>query len=202
MIEILMVRHGQSVWNAEGRWQGQADPPLSPLGHEQAAAAAEYVKTMEPFDGVVSSTQDRAATTAAIIAEANGFPPPFKTADLTERHAGEWSGLTREDIDRDYPGYLKKGKYPPGYEYDDELLPRIRRGLLETMENVPGNRLLIVAHGGLIYCIEGALGRPFQHMSNLGARYFEFDPDGTFRLGHRIDLLANYSGEHTTPTAI
>ena len=202
MTEILMVRHGQSVWNAEGRWQGQADPPLSQLGLEQAAAAGEYLKTLGTFDGIATSTQDRAATTGTIIAGCLGFEEPFRHRDLTERNAGEWSGLTRDEIDVQYPGFLKHRKYPPGYEHDDDLLVRIRRGLQEVTKNVAGDRLLVVAHGGLIYCLEALLDRPFQHMSNLGARYFEFDPDGTFRLGHRLDLLANFSGEHTTPSSI
>ena len=55
MTEILMVRHGQSVWNAQGRWQGQADPPLSDLGRSQADAAGALLTTWTPFDGIATS---------------------------------------------------------------------------------------------------------------------------------------------------
>lgn len=198
MTEILMVRHGQSEWNAQGRWQGQADPPLSPLGLDQASAAGEALRTFEPFDGIATSTLDRAATTGDRIAAALGFDTPFRTADLAERSAGEWSGLTREEIERQYPGYLKSGRYPPGYEYDDDLLVRVRRGFLSVLANVPGDRLIVVAHGGIVYCLEQSLGLHFQHLSNLGARWFTVDDDGSVELGDRVDLLDGWDGEKTS----
>jgi probable phosphoglycerate mutase len=204
MTEILMIRHGQSVWNAQGRWQGQANPPLSPLGREQADAAGAYLAEHAAelaFDGMATSTLDRAATTGSIIAGHVGFDHVYRCADLVERNAGEWSGLTRPEIDERYPGFLRAKKYPPGYEHDDDLMVRIRRGLTEVIENVPGNRLIVVAHGGIIYRIESSLGLPFRHLQNLGARSLSFDGE-TFELGERYDLLADFAGEHTTPTAI
>jgi len=205
MTEILMVRHGQSEWNAQGRWQGQADPPLTPLGLSQAEAGGLYLTKLAaetPFDGIGSSTLDRAATTGDTIARHLGFDTPFRTANLAERNAGEWSGLTRPEIEEAYPGFLKARKYPPGYEYDDELLPRVRRGLREVVENVPGDRLIVTAHGGIIYCIEASLGLPFRHMANLGGLWFDFAEDGTFTLGDRLELLVDFDGEATTPSQI
>ena len=200
-----MVRHGQSEWNAQGRWQGQADPPLSPLGVQQAEAGAAYLAQLAaetPFDGIASSTLDRAATTGDAIARHLGFDTPFRTPNLAERNAGEWSGLTRPEIEKAYPGYLKARKYPPGYEHDDELLPRIRQGLRDVIENVGGNRLIVAAHGGIVYCIEASVGLPFRHMANLGARWFDFAEDGTFTLGERLELLVDFDGESTTPDQI
>ena len=200
-----MVRHGQSEWNAQGRWQGQADPPLSPLGMEQAEAGAAYLTKLHgeiAFDGIGSSTLDRAATTGDVIARHLGFGTPFRTPNLAERNAGEWSGLTRSEIDAQYPGYLRSKKYPPGYEHDDELLPRIKRGLREVVNNVPGNRLLVAAHGGIVYCIEQSVGLPFRHLANLGARWFDFDENDNFTLGERVELLVDFSGEATTPDQI
>lgn len=205
MTQILMVRHGQSEWNAQGRWQGQADPPLSPLGVEQAQAGAAYLARLhaeQPFGGIASSTLDRAATTGDIIARRLGFPTPFRTADLAERNAGEWSGLTRDQIEADYPGYLKAKRYPPGYEYDHELYPRIVRGLHQVVDRLAADRLIVAAHGGIIYCIEQSVGRPFRHMPNLGARWFDFGADGSFTLGHRVELLVDFAGEATTPSQI
>jgi len=206
MTEILMVRHGQSEWNAQGRWQGQADPPLSPLGVEQAEAGAAYLAQLAqelPFDGIASSTLDRAATTGDTIARHLGFDTPFRTPNLAERDAGEWSGLTRPEIEDQYPGFLKAKKYPPGYEHDVDLLPRIQQGLREVIGNVPGDRLIITAHGGLIYCIEASVGLPFRHMANLGARSFSFDADdGSFTMGERLELLAGFEGEATVPDQI
>src|SRR5512132_523882 len=66
---LLLVHHGESTWNADGRWQGQADPPLSELGEQQAADAAVHVA---PIDAVWSSNLARARRTAMIIAGARG----------------------------------------------------------------------------------------------------------------------------------
>ena len=205
MTEILMVRHGQSEWNAQGRWQGQANPPLSPLGLEQAEAGGSYLTKLDDeiaFDGMGSSTLDRAATTGDVIAKHLGFDTPFRTPNMAERDAGEWSGMTRDEIELAYPGYLKARKFPPGYENDEALLPRIRKGLREVVDNVAGNRIIVTAHGGIIYCIEASVGLPFRHMPNLGARWFDFDKDGNFIMGDRVELLVNFSGETTTPGQI
>lgn len=206
MTQILIVRHGQSEWNALGRWQGQADPPLSPLGVDQAEAGAAKLAQMhaaQPFDGIGSSTLDRAATTGDTVARHLGFATPFRTPNLAERDAGEWSGMTRPEIEESYPGYLRNRKFPPGYESDEALLPRIRQGMRDVVANVPGERLIVTAHGGIIYCIEASLGLPFRHMANLGARWFTFDAEaGTFVVGDRVELLGDFGGEATTPTQI
>jgi len=199
MTEILLVRHGQSEWNAQGRWQGQADPPLSPLGLQQASTAGEHLTSFDPFDAIASSTLDRAATTADTIAEKLGFETPLRCADLAERSAGEWSGLTRDEIDKQYPGYLRQGKYPPGYEPDEELILRVRRGLRTVASELAGERLVVVAHGGVVYCLEAAAGRRFKHLSNLGAVWVTVDGEDV-TVGDRVELLTD--GTSTTPTAI
>ena len=66
MIRLLLVRHGQSTWNALGRWQGQADPPLTDIGRRQAAEASAAIGAV---DAIFSSTLERARVTAEIIAE-------------------------------------------------------------------------------------------------------------------------------------
>src|SRR3989442_14475718 len=106
---VLLVRHGQSEWNAQGRWQGQADPPLSDLGRAQARAAA---RSLGSVDAVYASDLQRAAETAVIIAEQLGIGPVILDADLRERDAGDWSGLTREEIHERYPGYLPDNPHP------------------------------------------------------------------------------------------
>ena len=101
---ILLVRHGQSVWNADGRWQGQADPPLSDLGVDQAAAAADS----DAVDGVralYSSDLERARHTAQLLGVRLGLDPVVDER-LRERHAGAWEGCTRAEIDAGWPGFL------------------------------------------------------------------------------------------------
>src|SRR5687767_11323336 len=93
---VLLVRHGQSEWNATGRWQGQADPPLTDLGRRQARSAAAALGTV---DAVFASDLQRASETALIIAGELGVGPVVVDPDLRERDAGEWSGLTRVEIE-------------------------------------------------------------------------------------------------------
>src|SRR5438270_7968282 len=129
---VLLVRHGQSEWNALGRWQGQADPPLSDLGRDQARAAA---RALGAVDAVFASDLQRATETAHIIAGALGIGPVLIDERLRERDAGEWSGLTRDEIHERYPGYLPDDRHrtfapdpdgeprrPPGWESDEALL--------------------------------------------------------------------------------
>src|SRR3546814_1711635 len=104
MTRVLLVRHGQSEWNATGRWQGQADPPLTDLGRAQAHHAA---RSLGVVDAIVASDLQRAADTALIISGELGVGPVVLDEGLRERDAGEWSGLTRAEIERDWPGYLR-----------------------------------------------------------------------------------------------
>ena len=104
-IRLALVRHGQSTWNALGRWQGQADPPLSPLGEEQAAEAAERLEaTGVAVTGVVTSDLVRARRTGEIVAAALGLGPVDVRPDLREYDVGDWSGLTKPEIEKKWPG--------------------------------------------------------------------------------------------------
>src|SRR5207302_10768657 len=113
MTRLLLVRHGESEWNAVGRWQGWADPPLSELGQRQAAVAARAVGAV---DAIVSSDLQRASQTAAIIAGELGIGPVVVDVALRERAAGTSTGLTRDEIDEQFPGSLANGERPDGYE--------------------------------------------------------------------------------------
>src|SRR4051812_29502867 len=84
---IVLVRHGQSTWNAEGRLQGQADPPLSALGRREAAALAPALRAFPP-GRVIASDLQRATQTA----EALGHPGAARDAVWREIHVGEWAG--------------------------------------------------------------------------------------------------------------
>lgn len=185
------MRHGQSVWNADGRWQGQADPPLTDLGRRQAHHAA---RALGVVDAIVASDLQRAADTAAILSGELGVGPLVLDPDLRERDAGEWSGLTRPEIEAAWPGYLdppdgEAPRRPPGWEPDDALVARAAAALARVQALVPGGEAIAVTHGGLIYALEGALGAPFERIGNLGGRWVEVGPDGPVRLGDRVVLL-------------
>jgi broad specificity phosphatase PhoE len=185
-LSLLLVRHGQSTWNAAGRWQGQADPPLSDLGRWQAAIAADRLGA---FDAIVASSLQRASETAHIIAELLGVGPVLVDPDLVERDAGPWSGLTRAEIDARWPGHLAEGRRPEGYEPDEPLVARACAALDRIATMVSGGDALVVTHGGVIYALEGMLGGAFDRIGNLGGRWFHRDPGGRLRLGERVVLV-------------
>lgn len=188
MPRILLVRHGQSEWNAEGRWQGQADIALSHLGRAQAMAAVSKLGT---FDVIASSTLLRAAETAYIISTELGIGPIVPVPELIERSAGEWSGLTRDDIARDWPGYLENNRRPPGYEHDDDLWGRLEVGMRSVADLLThgSDEGLVVGHGGLIYLLEDRAGLRRGRIPNLGALWVDVTSDGAVRAGERVELI-------------
>lgn len=190
MTRVLLVRHGQSVWNADGRWQGQADPPLTDLGRAQAHHAARSLGTV---DAIVASDLERAAETAAILSGELGVGPVVLDPDLRERDAGAWSGLTRAEIDAGWPGFLAdeggERRRPDGWEPDEHLLKRAILALIRIHELVPRGEAIAVTHGGLIYVLEGHFGEPFARLSNLGGRWLEIGPEGPVAIGDRVVLI-------------
>jgi broad specificity phosphatase PhoE len=184
---VLLVRHGQSEWNAEGRWQGQADPPLTDLGRLQAREAARALGTV---DAVWASDLRRAVETATIVADHLGVGPVVLDPDLRERDAGEFSGLTRPEITARYPGYLDDGRRPPGWEPDEALVARGLRALRAIAAEVPGGDVLVITHGGLVYALEQRLGEEFVRLANTEGRWLEVGPGSELRLGERVLLSA------------
>lgn len=184
---LLLVRHGQSTWNADGRWQGDEDPPLSTLGVRQARHAARNLGT---FDAVVASPLERAYVTATIIADGLGIGPVHTDDDLRERHAGGYQGLTRTEIEHRFPGFLVEGLQPPGWEEDDHVLERAAGALARVALAVgPAGTALVVTHGGVISTLERALGaRREGRLPNLGGRWFDVGP-GVLSAGDAVLLL-------------
>lgn len=213
---VLLVRHGQSEWNAAGRWQGQADPPLSDVGRAQARSAS---RSLGALDAIFASDLQRATETAAIISVELGVGPVVVDADLRERDAGEWSGLTRDEIEEQWPGYLDPPpadkhtsfgaapgrdtpRRPPGWEPDHSVRERALRALARIGEEVDGGDVLAVTHGGLIYVVEHVLGHdgPIPRLSNGAGRWVVVDGD-RLTLGERV-LLVDDDAPVTTPHAI
>ena len=188
MTKLLLVRHGQSEWNAMGRWQGKANPPLTDLGKEQALIAA---KKLPNFSILASSDLVRARETAEIFAKAHDKDSNdiLIEPQVQERDAGEFSGLTRDEIDKKFPGYLAQNRWPSGWEPDDVLIKRLREGLGRIItSSTESDSIVVVTHGGCIYALESLLGEEYRRISNLGGRWFELKDD-KFYLGERIQLL-------------
>lgn len=192
---LLVVRHGQSTWNADGRWQGRADPPLTELGEQQAADAARHVGTV---DEVWSSDLRRAHRTAEIVATALGLPVALDPR-LAERDAGEWEGLTRDEIEAGWPGWLAEHRRPTGFEPDESVATRGIAVLTELAAR-PG-RLLVVSHSGVIRAVERALAATAGQLANLGGVEFHLEA-GRLTVGERVMLLDAAEVEVTVPKQI
>src|SRR5207342_1497898 len=130
---IAMVRHGETDWNRENRFQGHADPPLNDRGRSQARTLAGEFDA-EAFDAVYSSPLHRASETASILVAARAVEVKLSDA-LREVDVGSWSGLTRAEVERRHPaGYQRWLEYGHGWddgETYDELGRRVVSWLLE-----------------------------------------------------------------------
>ncbi|MCS6803187.1 MAG: histidine phosphatase family protein [Chloroflexota bacterium] len=149
-MKLLCVRHGESVWNAEGRTQGQADVALSERGRQQAAAIAGRLERV-PIGAVFSSDLVRAWETALPIAAAHGAPLVPVPA-LRERHLGAFQGLTFEEIVARFPdlweAVFRGDGRPPGGETRAEVGARVRCFLRELRAAPPAETVVLVGHGG------------------------------------------------------
>ena len=154
--EFWVVRHGESTWNVEGRYQGQTDVPLSPLGVLQAASLAERL-TGRHFDAVYSSDLRRAFQTAEAVAERLDGPPAVRVDPrLREIDVGQLSGKLHAEIERDFPDYLAAlARDPwaarrPGGESMADLAGRVDRTFRDLNAQHPGQCVLIFTHGGVV----------------------------------------------------
>jgi probable phosphoglycerate mutase len=198
---LLLVRHGQSTWNAIGRWQGRADPPLSELGERQAADVVVVLKARAAngthVDRIWASTLGRARRTAEIIGAGLGLPVAVDER-LQEVDAAEWTGLTRAEIEAAWPGYLEAQRRPPGFEPYEQLAGRALAALADIAAGAAGETVLVVTHGGVIGAVERHLGAEWARTPNLGGRELTADGEGLV-LGERFLLLDPDDVEVTTP---
>ena len=195
MVNLLVVRHAESVWNLDGRWQGQADPPLSEPGAAQTRLAASKIGDV---GCIVSSDLRRAISTAEIIAETLGIGPVTIDAGWRERDIGRWQGLTTAQIESQYPGALAAGNYPPGWESNESLLDRVSAAIQRTAARVVSGDVLVVSHAGVIYTLEQHFGCDFERIGNLGGRRLLVQ-SGEVSLQERIALSVD--SERLRPAA-
>ena len=157
MPKILLVRHGQTSYNLEKRYQGQRDVPMTPFGRDQAKATAVRLAG-ERLDRVYASDLGRAMETAAAIATAQGLPV-LREPRLRELDFGTWEGLTHEEIRRRDPDTLRrwlsdpKRTVPRGGESLEHLCGRVAL-LLDELRILPeAETILLVSHGGTLRCL-------------------------------------------------
>lgn len=144
--EFVLIRHGETEWNASGRLQGSIDVPLSDRGIEQANMVADELRNTS-WDVIISSPQQRAFQTAIIIVRELGLDEREIVTDpeLRERSYGLAEGLTIAEREERFPD----GAWPES-ESDNELNARVAAALYDLHETSSGKKIMIVAHGGWI----------------------------------------------------
>jgi glucosyl-3-phosphoglycerate phosphatase len=164
---LVMLRHGQTEFNAGSRMQGQLDTELSDLGRDQAVAAAEVLAKRQP-QLIVSSDLRRALDTAVVLGERSGLPVVVDTR-LRETHLGDWQGMTHLEVDAAAPGARLAWRNdatwaPHGGESRVDVaargMPVIAELVAEQPEwgaDEPARPVVLVAHGGLIAALTAAL---------------------------------------------
>lgn len=155
---LLLVRHGQTDWNLQRRYQGDNDIPLNATGLAQARQAALALKA-EQVDGIISSHLSRAKQTADLIAEFHDNPVEVDER-LGELNFGKWQGLTWTEIEAQYPDEARdwrtnKAESAPNGETFVELSVRTS-AFLESMRG-RGGRWIVAAHGGTIRSVVGGI---------------------------------------------
>jgi broad specificity phosphatase PhoE len=145
MATLLLVRHGETDWNASGRLQGHTDRPLNDYGRRQAASLADRLAG-DGISAVYTSDLARARETAEIIAARLGVEAAVD-ADLRERNWGTWEGLTPQERD----GVAFEGETP------EEHRARIMGAVERIAERHPGERVVVVTHGGSMRRIQAAV---------------------------------------------
>jgi broad specificity phosphatase PhoE len=167
---LLLVRHGETDWNADGRLQGQTDRPLSEFGRRQARLLAGELAD-EELAAIYSSDLSRARETAEIVGERLGLPVALDP-ELREKDWGTWEGLTAVERDRvEFVG-----------ESTEAHQERILRALRRIAEHHPADdRVLVVTHGGSMRRVQtAALGWALPVVENCG-RWLCACDNGSFR---------------------
>ncbi|CAD5997901.1 histidine phosphatase family protein [Agreia sp. COWG] len=181
MTALTIVRHGETDWNLSRRIQGSTDIPLNDTGRAQAAHVAAQLAG-ETWHGIVTSPLSRARETARIIARVWGFPEPEVDDALVERAYGEAEGFEAQELAERFPGM----QGVPSLETRSDVTRRVLPALERIARSHPDQRVLVVAHGGVIgalvrYVTEAALPEPGMRIPNGSPHRFRYG-DGTLIL--------------------
>jgi len=154
MTKVILVRHGQTLWNLEMKYQGHCDVALTDKGIEQAKLAAQRLAG-EDVSAVYASDLSRALKTAECIAEKHNLPVAA-IPELREINFGEWEGLTFEGINSQWTAAMSKlFTHPdeiviPGGETFRQVKERATKALTNLVAEHPNQTIVVVSHGGTI----------------------------------------------------
>jgi alpha-ribazole phosphatase len=181
---LVLVRHGETEWNRNSRYQGVVDIELNKKGKSQAEQLYNFLKD-EKFDAIYSSTLKRAYHTIKNIAEYQN-KDVITIADLMEINFGEWEGLTFSEIEEDYPDLAQKWAKdptcckPPEGEHIKEVEERVGKTIDRIIDENTDNKILIATHGGIVriiiaYLLELPLSRIFSiEVDNVSVSRIKF----------------------------
>ena len=169
MLEITLIRHGETEANASGRWQGHGDSPLSAIGEAQAAELGRALAEGPAFDAVYCSDLRRAVSTAR-----NLHPAPETDPAWREIHVGQFEGLNRDEVESRFPGEVARFADDPtwtvgGGESWRAVQARTSAALATLRTRHPTGRVAVVSHGGVIISLcEHLLDLPWRSPRWLG----------------------------------
>jgi alpha-ribazole phosphatase len=172
MTKVVFIRHGQTEWNVNGRYQGQSDVPLSPAGEEQARLLAAHFPVGH-IDAVYASDLKRAMFTAQAVADKFGLPVRQEPA-FRELCFGDWEGLTYEEITSQWADAMANFmNHPdimeiPNGETFPEVQARAMKRLNEIIALHEGQTIAVTAHGAVLRTIlTAALHMPLQYLWSI-----------------------------------
>lgn len=172
-MRLIIVRHGESEWNRIGRYQGQADAPLSELGLRQAEALALRLAD-EPIDYIFASSLQRAAKTGEAIARFHRDTPFEYTNALLEINHGDWEGLMAEEVMERYgPGLLEWREHPtrsqmPNGESFSNILKRVLDFKEHLIKTYPDKNVLVSTHDVVVkILVADALGMNMDRINRI-----------------------------------
>lgn len=206
---VLLMRHGETAWNRDGRVMGKNPISLDDAGRAQVEKAIPAARLIKP-DLIVSSPLPRARQTADIIAKGLGGIPVSEDADLEEVRYGRWEGMVFEDLIHD-PDYVQYRDNPitcptPGGETIAQVQERGMRAVLRAIEAHPEKRILFVSHGDILrailcHCI-GVDLKYFRRIRVDNAAFSAIQIVGDFAEVKFVNLLPDPERAFVTPFKI
>lgn len=204
-VRVLLVRHGETVWNQENRWQGQADTPLSETGYDQARRLARRLRDEgPPVQAIYTSDLSRARDTADILGRALGATP-IEASAWREMDIGTWSGLTTAEVATRHAEEwerLRQGEDLPrgGGETFAQFQGRLLQSSQRLVREHAGGRVVVVTHGGavrafLLHCrgLDASQFGQIEKIGNTGVSEVSLFPNGETAI-HGINSIVHLDG--------
>ena len=160
MARVILIRHGETDWSRDGRWQGWSDVPLNEKGHRQARDLVEPLARQHPTH-LVATDLVRTQETLQPLADAVGLVPLIEP-EFKEIDVGSWAGLSHAEAEERYPeGVARHDAGGTGWEDGETYADVAERGTRALNHHSEGldesDLLVIVAHGGLIGAVTGRI---------------------------------------------